>query len=281
MKNHDNTENAFTRLDLIFTVATIAALGILAAVKSFAAQGASCTSNKAQLVRALHLYAADNGDFLPLMTDSGTLAPNSIWLAHYNGTLPDATNAAKLINPSYSQLAPYLNGQASVFKCPANTAQFNVGGKLVTRVRDISMSQAVGTNPQAPGAKKATDGPWLDGTHSHLANQIFRTYARLGDIVNPRPANLFVFLDEHPDSINDSTFACAGPHTTPTGYSFIDFPATFHSNGGGFGFADGHGEIHVWSSTIGSPTKPATGSGVQIDLDWLARHTTARVTEQP
>src|SRR3954465_14127405 len=113
MKNHDTTDRAFTRVDLIFTVAAIGALAVLAAVKSFAAQNLSCVGNKAQLVRALHLYAADNGDFMPLMIDSGTTSPNSIWLSHPMNSLPDATNTARLLNPTNSQLAPYLNGQAS------------------------------------------------------------------------------------------------------------------------------------------------------------------------
>ena len=285
MKNSNpKPDTGFTRIDLLTVAAMIFILGVLGAQKLAAATAAAgsptCTGNQAQLVRALHLYSTDNGDFLPYMSDSGSTQPNSNWLVHGATTAPDATNSAKLINPSYSQLAPYLNGNARVFRCPADASTVLVGGKQVPRVRSVSMSQAVGTNPLTPGAKTSTDGPWLDGNFGHTANRTFRTYARLADVVNPRPADLFIFLDEHPDSINDAAFACMGPLTTPTGYHWIDWPATYHNKAGGFGFADGHGEIHGWANA-GTLASPPISSTSQLDLAWIALHVSARITDQP
>ena len=285
MKNSQPQADAgFTRIDLMTIAAMLLVLGLLGAQRLGAADTAAvavtCTGNKTQLLRALHLYATDNGDFLPLVDDGGNQLPNSNWLIHNGSSLPDATNSAKLINPSYSMLARYLNGNATVFKCPADASTILAGGKQVPRVRSVSISQAVGTNLQSPGAKTATDGSWLDGSHGHLANRTFRCYARMADVVNPRPQNLWVFLDKRPDSMNDASFACAGPLPGGTGYNWIDWPATYHNGGCGFGFMDGHGEIHAWANPSTLVTPPSS-AGSQIDLDWLATHTTARVADQP
>jgi len=65
----------------------------------------------------------------------------------------------------------------------------------------------------------------------------------------PRPTDLFVTLDEHPDSINDGyfqPFSSLGVYTTD---SWHDLPASYHDGACGFSFADGHSEIHKWKST--------------------------------
>ena len=281
MKNiAQENQQGFTRIDLVSVMAVIAILGLLGAQKIGAADSAAvavtCTGNMRQLLRALHLYTSDNADFLPYMNDGS--GPN--WLIHTGNVAPDATNSAKLVNPTFSMLALYLNGNASVFRCPADQSTILVGGKQVPRVRSVSMSQAVGTSFTSVGGRTATDGAWLDGAHGHTANRTYRTYARMADIVNPRPGNLFIFLDEHPDSMNDAGFACAGPRLTGTGYNWIDWPATYHNKAGGFGFADGHGEIHGWAGAGTLVSPPVSGSS-QVDLHWLATHATAFVSEQP
>jgi type II secretory pathway pseudopilin PulG len=282
MKNEPSQrETGFTRIDLIAIIMVLSVLSLLGSQKFVTAKAESdavtCTGNMRQLMRALHLYTTDSADFLPPNGDDGSSLPGSNWLVVGGETTPNLS--AKLLDPSYNMLAPYLNGSVSVFKCPADTSTVLIGGKLVPRVRSISMSQAVGTDPHSPGGKTSVPGGWLDGTYSHTANRTFRTYARLADVVNPRPAGLFVFLDEHPDSINDAAFGTMGPTLTGTGYHWIDWPATYHDKAGGFGFMDGHGEIHAWISpgTLVSPPTP----NAQPDLAWLAAHVTARITDQP
>jgi hypothetical protein len=281
---NSQAEAGFTRADLAAIVAIVGALALLGAQKLSAAgptaAGVTCTGNMQQMMRALHLYATDNADFLPLNSDSGIVSAGLNWLIHDARTLPDATNSAKLVS-SFNMLAPYLNGNAGVFRCPADASTVSAGGgKTYPRVRSISISQAVGTSFQSPGAKTATDGAWLDGAHAHTANRTYRTYARLADVVNPRPASLFAFLDEHPDSINDASFGCMGPRASGTGYNWIDWPATYHNKGGGFGFMDGHGEIHGWAS-VGTLASPPTAGNSQLDLNWIATHVTALVADQP
>jgi hypothetical protein len=281
--NPTNTDG-FTRIDLAAIIVIIGALTIIAAPKlsasSAAAAGVTCTGNMHQMIRALHLYATDNADFLPPNNPSGLTSVGLNWLIHDATSIPDATNSAKF-NTSFNMLAPYLNGNASVFRCPADSSTVTLSAtRRAPRVRSISMSQAVGTSSQSPGCKTAVDGIWLDGFASHTANRTYRCYARLSDVVNPRPANLYAFIDEHPDSIHDAAFGCMGPRPTPTGYRWIDWVATYHNKGGGFGFMDGHGEIHIWAN-VGTLANPPSDGTSQLDQHWLATHTSALVTDQP
>lgn len=276
------SNGGFTRADLITVAAMIAVFSLLAAPRLFAAaqspEAATCISNMQQMMRALHLYTTDNADFLPFNGDIPNVSAGLNWLQHDARNLPDATNSAKLIS-NFNMLTPYLNGNAGVFHCPADPSTISAGGKLVPRVRSLSLNHTIGTNFQTPGGKTATDGAWLDGTHGHTANKTYRTYARMADVVNPRPDSLFAFLDEHPNSINDAAYGCMGPRPGGTGYQWIDWPANYHNGGGGLGFMDGHGEIHVWRSNL-SQNPPLSSTG-QLDMHYLATHATALVTDQP
>jgi hypothetical protein len=68
---------------------------------------------------------------------------------------------------------------------------------------------------------------------------------RLGAIQNDArqtpviPANRWVFIDQHPDSIAHGWF-----QTLPVG--FVDFPSTLHNHGVTLDFADGHSEFKRW-----------------------------------
>jgi prepilin-type processing-associated H-X9-DG protein len=82
-------------------------------------------------------------------------------------------------------------------------------------------------------------------------NPSYRQFFRLGDI--PRPAGIFTILEEHPDSINDGYFL-----NRYHGYRWIDLPASHHSGGANFAFADGHVEMRRW---VHPTTKPAPRPG--------------------
>ncbi|MDB6064679.1 MAG: hypothetical protein JWR26_887 [Pedosphaera sp.] len=81
----------------------------------------------------------------------------------------------------------------------------------------------------------------------------FTQFRRTSDF--KKPADTFVFLDEHPDSINDGLFALLTSTTTaPTAWG--DLPASYHNGACGFAFADGHSEIHKWKNDGGTTDKP-------------------------
>lgn len=105
-------------------------------------------------------------------------------------------------------------------------------------------------------------------------------------MVAPPPSQLWVLLDEHPDSINDAEFEFEMP-VNPTQTYFVDIPAKYHNNGCNFAFADGHVETHQWKDPNVIPTEiwavniaPTIGAVIQAipnnsDVLWMAHHTTA------
>jgi prepilin-type processing-associated H-X9-DG protein len=72
------------------------------------------------------------------------------------------------------------------------------------------------------------------------------TSKKTSEFIYPGATETWVYLDEHPDSINDAGFF--NPHVS----SWIDQPATYHNGAGGFAFADGHSEIHKWKASLSS-----------------------------
>jgi len=264
---------AFTLLELLVVIAVIAVLAalllpVLARTKQ-KAQGACCLNNGNQLMKALRLYSSEYQSMLPPNPDWQC---SNMWVAGDMGKPADATNAALLTDPARSVIAPFLSGSAAVFKCP---------GDRTAHVRTASMSQAVGTQPFSPG--DAVDGPWLDGTHHHKANQPWRTYGQLDDIVAPAPSRLWVLIDEDAANISDAAFAVS--MAMPT--AMLDWPGSYHELGANLQFADGHGESHRWRDSRTRPGgRVAKGPHVQTpanpDILWLQQRTSSNLeTETP
>jgi prepilin-type processing-associated H-X9-DG protein len=72
---------------------------------------------------------------------------------------------------------------------------------------------------------------------------------------------VFVFLDEHPDSIDDGYFLNQSESD-----QWHDLPASYHDGSASFSFADGHSEKHRWrAATTRPPARPgAAGLPVQL-----------------
>ena len=86
----------------------------------------------------------------------------------------------------------------------------------------------------------------------------------------------WVFLDEHPDSINDGWLITniTDPNT------WEDLPASYHGQACGFGFADGHAAIHKWHDGGSWPAvqkKQYNGFSApgSKDLQWMFQHCSA------
>ena len=134
----------------------------------------------------------------------------------------DNTNKTKLAE---GKLGIYVGKNTAIFRCPAD--QSRGVGQSQNRVRSVSMNAFVGD----PGAGASI----FPGYRQYLKSTDFRN-----------PSQIFVFLDEHPDSINDGWFVFCTTSGPASRNPWSDLPASYHNRAAGFAFADGHSEIHRW-----------------------------------
>jgi len=254
----------FTLIELLVVIAIIAILaGLLLPALSRArarSLGAACQANARQLHLGWTLYAGDHGDRLVNNHGVGeTRSRRDNWVNHVLNWEDSEENT----NTTYvtgGRLAPYVARSLGIFRCPADLSRSAVG----LRTRSLSMNSLVGD----PG---------------ELTNQFNPTlvqYFKESDITGP--AQLFVFLDEHPDTINDGFFMNRLAEAPKWG----NLPASFHGGAGNLVFADGHGESHRWVVTGGDdatvrPNVKGGAGGIfairnTADWDWLRERSGTR-----
>jgi len=256
------SRGAFTLIELLVVIAIIAILAaMLLPVLHRAQQKAEqigCINNLHQLMVAWRMYANENAEFPP--NEDYNVTPR--WIAgdmrggkiggpYGNGI--DATNWLLLVDPHYSCMGPYI-GNPKICKCPADQSTWSTTGtplrNELPRVRTYSMNQAVGPN-ESGGISPTPAGGHYEGWWLSSGNNLgpggtpWKVFIKDSAIVGMSPSDLFVMLDEHPESINDAAFAVQMP-TAPNYAQWIDVPSTAHENSDAFAFADAHAEIHRW-----------------------------------
>gem|GEM_PF-6699761 len=210
----------FTRVDLLSVLAMLPLLALLlvgsGSITRSTAEAVTCLSNHRHVIRAWSEHAQDNRF---LMNHSGPFA--SGWaqgeLSWDVGT--STTNTAAVLT---AEFRPYVGNDATVFRCPSDrfVSRVQLGRGWRHRVRTVSMNAHVGASRSQWGGN-------------------YPTYERLDDFT--APSETFVFAEEHPGSINDASFASDPVGARRPGRAqLIDIPASFHAQGGHFGFADGH-----------------------------------------
>lgn len=106
-------------------------------------------------------------------------------------------------------------------------------------------------------------------------------YCMKTDIVAPGPDRLWVFIDEHPDHLNDGFFVTVmdgyDPRV-PGRWQIGNLPARFHGDASGISFADGHSELKRWRDerTRRAPA-PLSPSPNNPDVEWLMERATAKI----
>ncbi len=266
--NHpSHKRRGFTLIELLVVIAIIAILAslllpTLGRVKA-KAQGVACFNNLRQLAQAWVMYTDDNEDLIPAASDPREarfpsrfppVAP--AWVNGLMNFMPENRSNWDVTHDIHrSVLWPYLNSEG-VFKCPGDKSKVQVDGKLVNRVRSMSMSLHC--------------GGW--GTNQRVDPDGYRMFVKGSEFGYVGPSQTFVFMDVREDIINlgNVWFRMKGYPDYPEQAEYSDLPGSYHNGSGTLSFADGHAETKRWRHP---DTNPALVKGSWLphvlDSGWV------------
>lgn len=218
---------AFTLVELLVVISIIAVLAalLLPALSHAKEKGnrIACLKNLMQLQMGWLSYADDNHDtWVPNTSRNSNLVQQSVapsWV------LGNARHDPSTDNIRAGLLWPEIQN-AGLYHCPSDKS--SGPPPLSHRTRSYSLSGCLGSDVEGNGEK--WDSRYVPGP-------------RISDI-NQRPlVEVFAFLDEHPDSIDDGVFAL---NARTMALEWKDLPADRHSRGCNLSFLDGHAARWSW-----------------------------------
>ena len=242
----------FTVVELLVVVALIGILAalllpVLAASKA-KGRGLFCQNNNKQLATAWLMYADDHAQRLAYNLGGAAARTNINWAA---GILDweltaDNTNLAGLAEAA---LGSYAAKVSTIYRCPSDWALSGLQSAAgwSSRARSYSMNASVG------------DAGEITSSGVNSNNPGYTQFFTLTSV--SAPARIFVFLDEHPDSISDGYFVNRSYYP-----EWIRLPASWHNRAATFSFADGHTETHLWKCASTMPPPAPDAAGLPIDV---------------
>ena len=232
--------DGFTLIELLVVIAIIAILAgmLLPALAKAKAKGNGimCLNNTKQLMMSWRLYIDDqNGKIPPAYSDNPNYNSWAYGILDWNTSNRDNWDVTNTL--AKGSIWRYTGMTQKIYKCPADT-YLTLGANGKPRLRSNSINSWVGMHDGKP-TWFGNSPPW-------------RMFLKDSDFV--QPADTWVFLDEHPDSINDAACAVQMAPLDAKTAQIIDFPASYHNGAAGLSFADGHSEVHRW---VGSRIRAA------------------------
>lgn len=268
-EKHRAAQAGFTLVELLVVIAIIAVLAglLLPALAAAKVKGhcIACLSNERQISLACLLYTGDASERLPYNLGAAEIKRRVARGQFLNWTSPvlnweldsDNTNTVLL---TQGGIGSYVSRSAGVYRCPSDSVVSDVQAAAgwTHRVRSLSMNMMIG------------DAGVFSRSGANVNNPYYRQFFKTTEV--PEPARIFVFIEEHPDSINDGYFI-----DRPETDRWMDLPASWHGGAANLSFADGHCETHRWRF---ASTKPAARpdaahlpfsipAAEQGDFDWL------------